>query len=112
MDLLLPNIAYASLDSFIFKVDALIVNPLIKLLFALATVYFLYGVFEFLANQNNEEKKTSGKTHMLYGIIGLTIMIGVFAIMNILLRTLAIDDEIDPKTGRVELNPYTPPPNP
>ena len=66
MDLFFPNIAYASLDSFVLNVENLIIDPLIKFLFALAVVYFLYGVFQFLANQENEEKKTAGKQHMLY----------------------------------------------
>jgi hypothetical protein len=37
-----------SLDQFIFNVNKLIINPLILLLFALALVFFLYGVFEFI----------------------------------------------------------------
>lgn len=104
MDLLFPNVAYASLDSFISNVDNLIVNPLIVLLFTLAFIYFLYGVFEFIANQENEEKKTTGKMHMIYGVIGLTIMFGVWAILNIILRTFNIPaSEINPEQGTVNL---------
>jgi len=81
------NIAYAasgSVDSFIMNVNKLIINPIIVLLFVLALAYFLWGVFQFIANGENEEKKTTGKMHMLWGIIGLTIMMGVFAFMNII----------------------------
>jgi len=111
MDLFFPNIAYASLDSFVLNVENLIIDPLIKFLFALAVVYFLYGVFQFLANQENEEKKTAGKQHMLYGVIGITIMMGVWFILDVILRTINIpSSDIDPKTGRVRLNDYTPTP--
>ena len=58
MDLFSAKVAYASLDSFIVNVDRLIINPLILFLFALAVVYFLYGMVEFLASQENETKKT------------------------------------------------------
>ena len=75
-----------SLDQFIFNVNKFIINPLIILLFALALVYFLYGVFEFIMNGENEEAKTKGKSHMIWGIIGITIMMGVFTIMNIILN--------------------------
>ena len=104
MDLFFINIAYAgeSLDQFIGKVNKLIINPLILLLFGLALIYFLYGVFEFLSNLDNEEKKTTGKSHMIWGIVGITIMMGVFTIMNIILNTLNIDG-IDPEQGTVEL---------
>ena len=84
----------------------MIVNPLINLLFALAIGYFLYGVFEFFSNQLNEEKKTTGKSHMLWGIIGITIMMGVWTITSIILNTLEIPkSEIDPENGTVNLNP-------
>jgi len=87
---------------FVHKVDKFIVNPLITLLFALAVVYFLWGVFEFLLNQTNEEKKTSGKSHMLWGIVGITIMLGVWTILGIILNTLNIRG-IDPQKGTVNL---------
>ena len=103
------DIAHAeSLNSFIGKADKLIINPLIDLLFALAIVYFLYGVVEFLANQENEEKKTSGKSHMLWGVIGITIMLGVWAILGIIINTFGITG-VTPQTGNVNLTPYTPP---
>lgn len=104
MYLLSPNIAYASLDEFLGKVNAQVINPLIGFLFALAIAFFLYGIVEFIWNQTNEEKKTAGKSHMLWGIIGITIMLGVWTIMSMLLNTLNIPkSEIDPKEGKVEL---------
>ena len=109
MDFLSANIAYASVDSFIANANRLIINPLITLLFALAMVFFLYGVVEFLFNQANEEKKTSGKSHMLWGIIGITIMMGVWAILGIVLNTLGIPkSEINPEEGYVNLPEYEP----
>jgi succinate dehydrogenase/fumarate reductase cytochrome b subunit len=105
MDLFSTKIAYASLNSFIGNVDILIINPLILFLFALAVVYFLYGVLEFLMNQENDEKKTSGKSHMLWGVVGITIMLGVWTILGIVLNTLGISkSEINPEQGTVQLS--------
>ena len=101
------NVAYASVDSFVSNVNRLIVNPLIMLLFALAVVYFLYGVFEFISNQENEEKKTTGKSHMILGIIGIVIMMGVFTILNIIMRTFNIEG-INPQQETVQLPNYNP----
>lgn len=103
MDLLHPFIAYADFDTFVDHVDKLIINPIIVLLFALAVVYFLWGLLEFLANQDNEEKRTSGKRHMIWGIVGMSIMMGVFVLMNLILNTLNIKG-IDPEKGTVQLN--------
>ena len=106
-DLFFTNVAYASFDSFVSNVNKLIINPLIILLFALAVVYFLYGVFEFISNQENEEKKTTGKSHMIWGIVGIVIMMGVFTILNMIMNTFNIEN-IDPRTGKVELPALNP----
>jgi succinate dehydrogenase/fumarate reductase cytochrome b subunit len=106
MALFSPKIAYAastSLNGFITNVDNTIINPLILFLFALAIVYFLYGVLMFILNQENEEKKTAGKSHMLWGIVGITIMLGVWTILNILINTLGLSGQINPEQGTVNL---------
>ena len=106
MDLFFTKVAYASVDSFVGNVGKFIINPLILFLFALALAYFLYGVFEFIAHQDNEEAKTKGKEHMFWGIIGLTIMMGVWAILGVILNTLNIPkSQINPEQGKVNLPP-------
>lgn len=107
MDLFYTNVAYASLDSFIANVNKLIINPIIVLFFALAVVYFLYGVFQFIWNQENETEKTQGKQHMIWGVIGIVIMMGVFTILNIVMNTLNIKG-INPEEGTVEFPDYNP----
>lgn len=102
LDLFSTKIAYADFNSFLANVNTTIINPLITFLFALAVVYFLYGLLEFIMNQENEEKKTSGKSHILWGIIGITIMMSVFTIMNIIIATFDIKG-ITPEEGKVEL---------
>jgi succinate dehydrogenase/fumarate reductase cytochrome b subunit len=107
MDLFSTKIAYASsanLNKFITNVDNTIINPLILFLFALAVVYFLYGVLDFLMNQENEEKKTAGKKHILWGIVGITIMLGVWTIMGMLLNTFGIT-YVHPESGTVDQLP-------
>jgi uncharacterized membrane protein YidH (DUF202 family) len=111
-NLLFTNVAYASttesVDTFISNVDKLIINPLIIFLFALAIVYFLYGIFEFISNGENEEKKTTGKSHMIWGIVGIVIMMGVFTILNMIISTFNIQG-VNPNTGQVNLPPATNP---
>ena len=107
MDLFSSKVAYAAstnFNDFLKNVDNMIINPLIVFLFALALVYFLYGVVEFIWNGSNDEKKTTGKSHMIWGVVGLTIMMGVWAILGIVLNTFGIDkNQIDPQQGKVNL---------
>lgn len=97
------------MDEFISKVNNEIINPIILFLFALAIVYFLYGMLEFLLNQQNDEAKTTGKSHMIWGIVGIAIMLGVWTIMNIVINTFNIEgvEILDGQEGaeiKVELN--------
>ncbi len=103
INLFSTKVAYASVDSFIANVNKEIINPLILLLFALALAYFIYGVFEFIGNQNNDEKKTAGKRHMLWGVIGLTIMMGVWTILGVILNTFPNIKGINLREGTVTL---------
>ncbi|MBI2631094.1 hypothetical protein HYW73_02660 [Candidatus Nomurabacteria bacterium] len=105
-DLFSTKIAYASLDTFLGNVYVEIINPLIIFLFGLALVFFLYGVLEFILNQENEEAKTKGKSHMMWGIIGLVIMMGVWTILGMIINTFDLKG-IDVENGNIEvdLNP-------
>lgn len=71
----------------------LIVNPILQVFFAVATVIFVYGIFEFIRGADNPEVRKQGQQHMLWGLIGLAIMISVFTIMRILLNTLGISGQ-------------------
>lgn len=108
-EFLFINVANAAstVDTFIVKANTLIVNPLIALMFALALAYFLYGLVEFIANQDKEDKKTIGKRHILWGLVGMTVMFGVWGILQMVLDTFGITG-VNLKTGTVELNPYNP----
>jgi len=58
--------------------------PFMMLLFVVAIIVFLWGLIEFLVNADNEEKKSIGKRHMIWGVIGLAIMFSVYGIMQII----------------------------
>lgn len=77
------------------KAVQVIVNPIIQVVFAVAIIIFVYGVFEFVRGADNPEVRKQGQQHMLWGIIGLTIMVAVFTIIRILLNTLGLTgDEV------------------
>jgi Na+/proline symporter len=91
-----PNVGPepTALDTLIYKINALIINPAIATLFIIAFVIFLYGLVEFLRKANNKDGRAVGKQHMIWGIIGFVIMLGVYGIINILLRTFNIEGPV------------------
>ncbi len=91
-------VAEASVVTLMKSINKVIINPIILFLFALALAYFLYGVAQYLLNSDSEEIKTKSKSHMLYGVIGLFIMVAVFGIMRLVLNTVG-----ESKTAKIEI---------
>lgn len=55
---------------------------------ALALVYFLFGVVQFLTGLESEDKRREGQMHMLYGLFGLFIMFSVFGILQVVCASI------------------------
>ena len=84
-------VAEASVATLMKSVNRVIINPIIILLFALALVIFIYGLIKYLLSPDNEEVRKSSKSHMLWGVVGMFIMVAVFGIMTIILNTIGED---------------------
>lgn len=68
-----------------------ILYPSMKIVFALGMMLFVYGLVEFLWDLDNPGAKESGKQHMVWGIVGVLIMVSVWSIIAIVLGTFGID---------------------
>lgn len=63
---------------------------LIPLLFAVAILVFIWGVVQFIAHADNEEKRTQGRNFMVYGIISLFVMVTIWGLVNVLSNTFGV----------------------
>lgn len=90
--LLTPFMAFAIRDV-ISLVDEMIriIEYVIPLLIAVAVVIFLYGVVKYITAGANEETRKEARNVMLYGIIGLFVMVAVWGLVNILIGTFHLD---------------------
>jgi len=79
------------LDILLAKIYTEIANPIIKLLFAAAFVMFFWGILKFFKEHDNEELRNEGKRHMLWGIVGMFIIVAVFGIMRLIANTVGAD---------------------
>ena len=68
----------------ISNIKVYILNPIIGFMFAVAVFMFIYGIVEYIWSADNEDKVAVGKKHMIWGIIGMFVMIGVYGILNLL----------------------------
>lgn len=75
-------------------------NAIIPLLFAIALATFVWGVVKFfIVDADEEAKRTQGKQFMIWGIIAMTVMLGVWGLVGILGKTLGINTVELPKTA-------------
>ena len=96
----------ATIDSLVNAVNKVVVNPLIIFIFALALVIFIYGVAQYLLNPESEEVRKQSKSHMIWGVVGMFIMVSVFGIMRIILNTIGEDKKIKiQNTGEITVEP-------
>jgi hypothetical protein len=74
-------------------ITCIIGASVIPFIFALAAAAFLWGMVQFLIlGGGQEEKRTQGKQMMLWGLIALTVMIGMWGIVKITGNTFGIGD--------------------
>lgn len=75
-------------DALLSILEVEIVEPFIYLMLAVSAVYFVWGVFQFVRTSDSEDGRTTGKKHMVYGIIGLAIMLAVTGIIDLIRNTV------------------------
>lgn len=68
----------------ISNIKLMILNPIIGFMFAVATVMFVYGIVEYIWGAENKDKIEDGKRHMVWGVIGMFVMLVVYGILNVL----------------------------
>ncbi len=61
-----------------------IVIPFVNLLLVAATLFFMYGIIEYIAKSDSDEGRSTGRRHMIWGIVGLVIMISAASIVLII----------------------------
>ncbi|RJQ30734.1 hypothetical protein C4572_03635 [Candidatus Parcubacteria bacterium] len=71
-------------DKLIANIKLNVLNPIIGFMFAIAVVMFIYGIVEYILGADNEDKRDKGKEHMIWGVIGMFVMVGVYGIMHFL----------------------------
>jgi len=87
---LIPRVFAAETIPLIEKIKDHIIEPLILLLMGLAFFLFLWGLVEFIRNSDSDEARETGRRHMIWGVIGLFIMISAFGIINVICDTFSL----------------------
>jgi hypothetical protein len=73
------------------RVVQYIIDPALLVIFALGFLLFTYGLVEFLWKINGEGDVEEGKKHMLYGLLGMLIMVSVYGILDLIDNTFNLN---------------------
>lgn len=91
------DIVNSDLGQFFVDIQGFINDILIPLVFGVALLVFLYGVFKyFIASTDNPEAKQEGKKYMIYAIIGFVVMVSIWGIVNLLSSIIPQSGPPDP----------------
>lgn len=73
------------------KFVSYIIDPAILVIFTLGFFLFVWGLVQFLWNLNEGGDNKEGKRHMVYGVVGMLIMISVYGILDLIDNTFGLD---------------------
>lgn len=89
------------LGDLLYKIHE-ILNSIVPVLVALGVVYFVWNVVWYVI-ADGEEAKKRGRDSMIYGIIGLAVIIGLWGLVNIVVTTFDLGSSsvpsLEPITG-------------
>jgi len=93
--IVLPSIAFAAqpctgggLGEMLCRIGNLL-NVIIPILITLGVVYFIWGVIQYVTAKD-EEKQKEARSTMIYGIIGLAVIVSVWGLVGVLQKTFGL----------------------
>lgn len=105
---LMPFVASAQLQNVITNIVnpiGQIINLLIPIVFALAMLYFFWGLAQYILNSGDEAKKEEGRNKMIWGIVALFVMAAVWGLVRFLGTAIGITPGQGPGFAPTQLVP-------
>ena|SRR3989338_7703671 len=83
-------VGQSNLNSFLCKIGELL-NAVVPILIALGVVFFVWGVVSYVIGSDEEAKK-KGRDRMIYGIIGLVVIVGMWGLVRLVTNTFGLNN--------------------
>jgi hypothetical protein len=68
----------------------IIEDALIPLVLSAGVVVFMFGIVKYIAGGDDEQKRSSGRQFMIWGIVGFFVILGVQQLVGILVATFGL----------------------
>src|SRR3989338_3837023 len=70
-------------------------SAVLPVLISLGVIYFVWGVVQYFIGEG-EEAKTKGRDRIIYGIIGLAVIISIWGLVAIITNTFGVGGQSAP----------------
>jgi hypothetical protein len=80
-----------------------ILDTLIPILIVAGIVFFVWGVVQYVI-ASDEEAKKKGKNRMIYGIIGLVVIVAMWGLVGIVTNTFGLNGTTDVTIPTLPIN--------
>ena len=67
-----------------------IIAKIIPVMFALAIIYFFWGLIKFIRSAGDPAEASKGKSIMIYGVIAIAVMVSIYGLVAWLQGTLGV----------------------
>lgn len=84
------NIGMDTVGNIVNWASCTLVKSIIPFLMSLAVVGFIWGVIQYFLNPDNEEKRKKGKAYIIWGLIGLFVIVSMWGLVALLSDTFGI----------------------
>lgn len=87
---LLPLFVFAAtFDTALTNVQN-IVGKLIPIFTTIAFIVFIWGIVQFISAAGDEEKRANGRQLMIWGVVGIAVIVGVWGLAKLLLGVFGV----------------------
>ncbi len=91
--------ACSQIGGFAGNIIYVINNILVPLLFAVAFIVFLWGIFKaYIYNAGDEAGREQGHKLVLWGLIGFAVMLSLWGLVNVVANTFGLSGYSAPRT--------------
>jgi hypothetical protein len=84
----------AAISGVMGKIMSAIVVPIVLFVFGLTIILFIWGVAGMIIYRENPEKREESQRHILWGVIGIFIMVGAYGIIRLIAGTIGVSSPV------------------
>ncbi|MDQ5969104.1 MAG: hypothetical protein QG579_261 [Patescibacteria group bacterium] len=85
------NLEVESLQSLLGLATCILIKSLWPLLLTIAVIVFIIGVIKYIANGDDSGKREEGRNFILYGLVGLFVLVSVWGLVGVLQGTFGLE---------------------